>query len=103
MNAILYHGFAPHYPILAADIDLRASQPSPQRDLGFATIAVSSRLSAQGPVLRRFRDGRVTINSGNGPVTGHPIGGTAPKGWWGRMFGTPDISPPDISPTAQTA
>ncbi|TRW97891.1 hypothetical protein FNJ84_08710 [Paracoccus sp. M683] len=57
-------------------------RPEPARDMGFATIELSGRQSAQGPVLRRYRDGRVTIDAGERLITGHPLGGSAPKGWW---------------------
>ncbi|MCQ0968916.1 hypothetical protein MLD63_00500 (plasmid) [Paracoccus sp. TK19116] len=59
-------------------------------DLGFATITVGSRGTAQGQVLRHHRDGRVTVDAGGAQVTGHPIGGTPPRGWWGRI-GSPPI------------
>ena len=52
------------------------------RNLGFATIELGAHQSAPGPVLRRFRDGRVTIDTGDRKITGHPLGGTAPRGWW---------------------
>lgn len=45
---------------------------------GYATIALSRHQSAQGPILRQFRDGRVQIDSGNGIVTGHPLNAEAP-------------------------
>lgn len=40
----------------------------------FATIALSSHQSAQGPVLRRYRDGRVMIDTGREQLTGRPLG-----------------------------
>lgn len=40
---------------------------------GFATIAVSGHQSIQGPILRELWDGRVTIDSGNGQITGYPM------------------------------
>lgn len=46
----------------------------PASSEGFATIALSRHQSAQGPVLRRFRDGRVEIDSGRGVITGYPTG-----------------------------
>ncbi len=85
MNAIIPQGFATHVlpmlPELLAPVDV-----TPARNLGFATIEISSRQSAQGPVLRRYRDGRVTIDAGGEhQITGHPIGGTAPQGWWASL------------------
>lgn len=43
----------------------------------YATIALSSHQSAQGPVLRSYRDGRVVIDTGRGHLTGRPLGGGA--------------------------
>lgn len=40
---------------------------------GYATIALSAHRSAQGPILHRYRDGRVQIDSGNGTLTGRPL------------------------------
>ncbi|MFT4013408.1 MAG: hypothetical protein QM682_08385 [Paracoccus sp. (in: a-proteobacteria)] len=40
----------------------------------YATIAVSAHQSAQGPVLREYRDGRVVIDTGQGRLTGLPMG-----------------------------
>ena len=37
---------------------------------GYATIALSPYQSAQGPVLREYRDGRVVIDTGRGELTG---------------------------------
>ncbi|TXB71351.1 hypothetical protein FQV27_04240 [Paracoccus aurantiacus] len=56
------------------------------RNLGWATVRVAGQTSAQGPVLRRFRDGRVTIDTGDRQITGHPIGGSAPRGWWAGLM-----------------
>lgn len=87
MNAIISQGFTAHVtpllPELAALIDAPAARPD--RSLGFATIEMGTYQSAQGPVLRRYRDGRVTIDAGDRKVTGHPIGGSAPRGWWSSL------------------
>ena len=40
---------------------------------GYATITMSRHQTAQGPILRHLRDGRVVIDSGCGEITGHPI------------------------------
>ena len=40
---------------------------------GYATIALSAYRSVQGPVLREYRDGRVMIDTGLGPMTGRPL------------------------------
>ncbi|TWI36820.1 hypothetical protein [Paracoccus sulfuroxidans] len=45
---------------------------------GYATIALSKYQSAQGPVLRKLRDGRVVIDTGNGRLTGLPLNEPAP-------------------------
>lgn len=68
---------------------LTTSLDSDARDLGFATVIVGTRHQAQGRVIRRYRDGRVSIDAGGRSVTGHPLGGTAPRGWWARLGGRP--------------
>lgn len=82
MNAIISQGFTAHVSPLLPGLFAPANPISTGRTLGFATIELSGRRSAQGPVLRRHRDGRVTIDAGSGEITGHPVGGTAPLGWW---------------------
>ncbi len=59
-------------------------------DLGYAAIAVGSSQQVQGPVLRKYRDGRVTIDAGGRNMTGHPV--SAPvanasqtRGFWARL------------------
>lgn len=70
----LMHHLPVPFPVEAID---------PERlDLGFATVGIAGRNSAQGPVLRRFRDGRVTIDAGGFEVTGRPVGTTARRSWW---------------------
>lgn len=62
--------------------------PEPEvtkRELGWAAVRVGTSGTAQGPVLRRFRDGRVTVDAAGREITGQPIGGTAPRGWWGML------------------
>lgn len=85
MNAIVSQGFTAHVTPLLPDLFQAPRPPGRLRDLGFATIELSGRQSAQGPVLHRFRDGRVTIDAGDRKITGHPIGGAAPKGWWASL------------------
>ncbi|MDO5643005.1 MAG: hypothetical protein Q4G26_11575 [Paracoccus sp. (in: a-proteobacteria)] len=48
--------------------------------------------TAQGPVLRRWRDGRVTVDGGGREITGYPVAsGGAARGvargasWWRRL------------------
>ncbi|WP_245155765.1 hypothetical protein [Paracoccus ravus] len=47
---------------------------SPEPQPSYATIALSAYQSVQGPVLRRFHDGRVMIDTGRGRLTGRPLG-----------------------------
>ena len=63
------------------------SLPEPiaeRRDLGWAAVQIGASGTAQGPVVQRFRDGRVTVDAAGRRITGHPVGGAAPRGWWGR-------------------
>ncbi|MTH64693.1 hypothetical protein [Paracoccus shanxieyensis] len=54
---------------------------------GYATIALSGHQSAQGPVVRKFRDGRVVIDTGRGRLTGRPLaGGQEPIPVWAPIF-----------------
>ncbi len=85
MNAIISQGFTAHVTPLLPELFQSPPPAARQRDLGFATIELSGQRSAQGPVLRRYRDGRVTIEAGEREITGHPIGGAAPKGWWASL------------------
>lgn len=85
MNAIISQGFTSHVTPLLPDLFQSPPPVARVRDLGFATLELSGRRSAQGPVLHRFRDGRVTIDAGDRELTGHPIGGAAPKGWWASL------------------
>lgn len=39
----------------------------------FATITLAGTITAQGPVLRRFTDGRVEISTGRHALTGYPV------------------------------
>jgi len=56
---------------------------------GYATIALSPYRSAQGPVLREYRDGRVMIDTGCGPLTGRPLGQMQPRNGWLAGFARP--------------
>lgn len=85
MNAIISQGFTAHVTPLLPELFRSPPPIAKARNLGFATIALSGQQSAQGPVLHRYRDGRVTIDAGDREITGHPIGGTAPKGWWASL------------------
>lgn len=66
---------------------LAATTPDAAPLHDFATIALSSHQSAQGPVLRRFRDGRVMIDTGQGYLTGRPLGlGAVKAPIWSPLF-----------------
>lgn len=61
-------------------------------DLGYAAIAIGTRQQVQGPVLRKHRDGRVTIDAGGRDITGHPVNSTLAtisqtRGFWARLGG----------------
>ncbi|MDO5620094.1 MAG: hypothetical protein Q4G24_01340 [Paracoccus sp. (in: a-proteobacteria)] len=77
MNAILMGGMV--YP------EAFLLDATPAQDLGYATL-VTGKQSAQGPVLRRWLDGRVSIDAGGRTMTGWPVGVT-PRGWWSRLTG----------------
>ncbi|MBD9526912.1 hypothetical protein [Paracoccus sp. PAR01] len=68
---------------------IRFSLPTilPEAPPAFATIALSKYQSAQGPVLRTYRDGRVVIDTGRGALTGRPLGaGRAVSPIWSPLF-----------------
>lgn len=44
------------------------------------TISTGTRSSAQGPRLANHPDGRVTISTGRGTLTGWPVGRLTPTG-----------------------
>jgi len=61
----------------------RARAPVPN----YATIPLSAHQSVQGPVLQRYRDGRVTIDTGRGSLTGRPLAaGPADTPVWSPLF-----------------
>jgi hypothetical protein len=52
-----------------------ATQPAPATAIQrYATIMLSTHRSAQGPVVRRYRDGRVVIDTGTQRLSGMPLG-----------------------------
>lgn len=54
----------------------------------YAVIAIGTRQRAQGPILRRHRDGRVSIDAGGRTVTGHLTSTRKTfKSWWTRLGG----------------
>lgn len=53
---------------------LSAIQATPVAEPSYATIMLSTHRSAQGPVLQRYRDGRVVIDTGAQKLTGLPLG-----------------------------
>lgn len=88
MTAMFFPIFGHYTPIpegfALPDPDATQDRPAP-RELGFATVGIGASGLAQGPVLRRYRDGRVTIDAAGRQVTGQPVGGTPPRGWWGSL------------------
>lgn len=85
MTALFYPIFG-HYTAIPEGSALPDPQPA-GRDLGWAAIGVGTAGMAQGPVLKRFRDGRVTVDAAGRQITGRPVGGSAPRGWWGSLTG----------------
>ncbi|TKW68162.1 MAG: hypothetical protein DI616_03400 [Paracoccus denitrificans] len=83
MTALFFPIFG-HYTSIPEGFAL-PEPDAPTRDLGWAAVLVGTSGTAQGPVLRRFRDGRVTVDAAGRHVTGTPVGGTAPRGWWGML------------------
>ena len=83
MTAMFFPIFG-HYTPLPEGFALPEPQ-SERRDLGWASVRVGASGTAQGPVLRRYRDGRVTVDAAGREVTGRPVGGSAPRGWWGAL------------------
>lgn len=86
MTALFYPVFG-HYTAIPEGFALPEPVAALERrpTLGWATIGIGASGSAQGPVLKRFRDGRVTIEAAGRRITGLPVGGSAPRGWWGTL------------------
>lgn len=62
--------------------------PHESVDLGYAAIAVGSSQQVQGPVLRKYRDGRVTLDAGGRIVTGRPVNSAGPtRSFWAGLVG----------------
>lgn len=88
-------------PIFVTDLAFALPGPLPfegniqhieEVDLGYAAIAIGSSQHVQGPVLRKYRDGQVSIDAGGRIITGHPVGNaltSAPqtRGFWARLSG----------------
>ncbi|MFD1882650.1 hypothetical protein ACFSCT_13080 [Paracoccus pacificus] len=53
----------------------------------YATILTGGHSSAQGPVVRRMRDGRITIRLGETLLTGKPVNAGPQPSMLGRIFG----------------
>ena len=64
-----------------------ASPSATTEDLGFASICISRTQHAQGTVLRRYRDGRISIDAGGRVVTGYPVSMSGKSGFWARLSG----------------
>lgn len=64
-----------------------AAQPAPAPVAPYATILLSGHRSAQGPVVQRYRDGRVVIDTGSARLTGLPLGHEPdPAPIWSPLF-----------------
>lgn len=63
--------------------------PGHRRDPGYATISVGPRQQAQGPIVGRLPDGRVSIEAGGRILTGHAVTPrpAAPRSLWARLSG----------------
>lgn len=87
MTQVFFPSFA-HYIPVPAGFALADPDTSKLRTKAtdFATIKVGAWMHAQGPVLRRFRDGRVTIDAAGRQMTGQPVGGRVSRGWFGNLL-----------------
>lgn len=88
-------------PIFVTDLAFAMPGPLPlegnivqhhEVNLGYAAIAIGTRQQVQGPVLRRHRDGRVTIDAGGRTITGHPVNSplaarSPTRRFWARLGG----------------
>lgn len=85
MTALFFPVFG-HYAPVVEGFALPEPIAKP-RDLGWASVRIGAGGTAQGPVTRRYRDGRVTVDAAGREITGHPVGGAAPRGWWAGLLG----------------
>lgn len=87
MTALFYPVFG-HYTAIPEGFALPEPVAEPERGAppDWATVGIGAFGSAQGPVLKRFRDGRVTIDAAGRRVTGLPVGDTARRSWWGNLI-----------------
>lgn len=84
MSALFFPIFGHYAPIPEG---FALPEPAAEtRNLGWASVRIGASGLAQGPVLRRYRDGRVTVDAAGRQITGLPVGGTAPKGWWAGLL-----------------
>ncbi|MDO5647729.1 hypothetical protein [Paracoccus sp. (in: a-proteobacteria)] len=83
MTPNLITGLVP-YPAFPIPAELLTDPQDTAPD--YATVVLGSRRTAQGPVLRRHFDGRITIDAGGQPITGLPVS-AAPRGrsLWERL------------------
>jgi len=62
--------------------------PAHWRGPGYATITIGARQQAQGPIVGRLRDGRVSIEAGGRVLTGHTVTPRpAARSLWARISG----------------
>ena len=59
--------------------------PAHRRASDYATIAIGARQQAQGPIVRRLRDGRISIEAGGRVLTGHAVAPRPAPGLWARI------------------
>ena len=59
--------------------------PARRRGSDYATIAIGARQHAQGPIVRRLRDGRVSIEAGGRVLTGHAVVPKPAPSLWARI------------------
>lgn len=86
MNHFVVGGLAPYALPLPYD---QFDVPYDADGSRIATVAIGKQ-SAQGPVLCRHWDGRVTIDAGGHQVTGREVGQSDPPsrdGWFFRLLG----------------
>ncbi|WP_295048350.1 hypothetical protein [uncultured Paracoccus sp.] len=62
--------------------------PAHRRGPGYATISVGPRQQAQGPIVSRLADGRVSIEAGGRILTGHTVTPRpVSRSLWARISG----------------
>ncbi|MDO5606071.1 MAG: hypothetical protein Q4G25_13010 [Paracoccus sp. (in: a-proteobacteria)] len=83
---MMFYPISGHYGAVAEGFALPEPDVAVMGGMGYAAIPLGLFGTAQGPVLRRWRDGRVSIDAGGQVVSGYPAG-SQPRGWWSRISG----------------